>query len=166
MPTKKTPRKRRPRNSVVVQRAVRAALSNPSATLLRRCALAALGTGFAACNVTLRMVGSSESERLNTRYRRKKHATNVLSFQYQTIPLTGDVVLCHPVIAREAKAQGKTLAAHYAHLVVHGVLHLRGHDHLRKIDAARMERTEIRLLRRLGFADPYAENAAADEAVK
>jgi probable rRNA maturation factor len=114
----------------------------------------------------LRVVGSAESKRLNFRYRKKKHATNVLSFQYQARPLAGDVVLCHPVIARQAKAQGKTLAAHYAHLVVHGVLHLRGHDHLRKNDAARMEQTEIRLLRRLGFADPYSENAAANEAVK
>ena len=163
MPTKKTPQKRRPRNNVVVQRAVSAALPVPSARLLRRYALA---TGFAGCDLTLRVVGSAESKRLNSRYRKKKRATNVLSFQYRARPLAGDVVLCHPVIAREAKAQGKTLAAHYAHLVVHGVLHLRGHDHLRKSDAARMEKTEIRLLRRLGFADPYSENAPANEAVK
>ena len=84
----------------------------------------------------------------------------MLSFQYRASPLAGDVVLCHPVIAREATAQGKTLAAHYAHLVVHGVLHLRGHDHLRKNDAARMERTEIRLLLRLGFANPYSRAGA------
>ena len=106
------------------------------------------------------MVGSTESRRLNARYRNKPHATNVLSFQYRAKPLAGDVVLCHPVIAREAKAQGKILAAHYAHLVVHGVLHLRGHDHVRNRDARRMERTEARLLRRLGFADPYAVHAA------
>ena len=102
------------------------------------------------------MVGAAESRRLNFRYRNADHATNVLSFQYRARPLAGDVVLCHAVIARQAKAQGKELAAHYAHLVVHGVLHLRGHDHQRKSDAARMERTEIRLLRRLGFTDPYA----------
>ena len=78
----------------------------------------------------------------------------MLSFAYGKG--AGDIVLCHPVIAREARAQGKSLAAHYAHLVVHGVLHLRGHDHVRKRDAARMERAEIRILARLGFADPYA----------
>ena len=79
----------------------------------------------------------------------------MLSFSYG--PRHGDVVLCHPVIAREARAAGQERSrAHYAHLVVHGVLHLRGHDHLRKSDAARMERREIRILRRLGFGDPYS----------
>jgi probable rRNA maturation factor len=135
-----------------VQRAVAAALPVPSAWLLRRCARAA---ATAASSITLRVVGAAESKRLNSRYRKARHATNVLSFQYRARPLAGDIVLCHPVIAREAKAQGKQLAAHYAHLVVHGVLHLRGHDHQRESDAVRMERTEIRLLRRLGFADPY-----------
>ena len=90
---------------------------------------------------------------LNRGFRKRDYATNVLSFSYG--PRHGDVVLCHPVIRREAAAQGKSLAAHYAHLVVHGVLHLRGHDHLRKHAAARMERAEISILRRLGFADPY-----------
>jgi len=69
--------------------------------------------------------------------------------------LRGDIVLCHPVIAREARAQHKRLAAHYAHLVVHGMLHLRGADHVRAREAARMERAEARVLFRLGFADPY-----------
>jgi len=136
-----------------VQRAVAAAWSVPPARLLRRYARAAATAG---CSITLRVVGTAESKRLNSRYRRKGRATNVLSFPYRARPLEGDVVLCHPVIAREAKAQGKALAAHYAHLVVHGVLHLRGHDHLRENDATRMERSEIRLLRRFGFADPYA----------
>ena len=149
MPTTKTPRKRRPRNRVAVQRAVPAA---PSSRLLR---LYALVAATAACDITLRVVGSAESRRLNSQYRRRARPTNVLSFPYRARPLAGDVVLCHPVIAQEAKAQGKTLAAHYAHLVVHGVLHLRGHDHLRKSDAARMERMEIRILRRLGFGNPY-----------
>ena len=80
---------------------------------------------------------------------RKDHATNVLSFH------TGDVVLCHPVIRREARAQGKSARAHYAHLVVHGVLHLRGYEHEKKRDAARMEAREIRILRRIGFRNPY-----------
>jgi probable rRNA maturation factor len=106
-----------------------------------------------ASNITLRIVGAREARRLNYLYRKKNKATNVLSFAYGKG--SGDVVLCHPVIAREARAQGKTVAAHYAHLVVHGVLHLRGYDHEKKRDAERMERREIRILRRLGFADPY-----------
>lgn len=122
----------------------------PRAALLRRYALAAVQPGSA---VTLRVVGVAESKRLNAGYRGKGHATNVLSFCYDR--RQGDVVLCHTVIRNEAKAQQKQIAAHYAHLVVHGVLHLRGHDHVRRRDAARMERAEIRILRRLGFANPY-----------
>ena len=119
--------------------------------MLRRFARAALP---ARAELTLRVVGASESRRLNCKFREKDKPTNVLSFSYGGG--RGDVVLCHPVIAKEARAQRKTLRAHYAHLVVHGVLHLRGHDHLRKREAARMERTEIRVLRSLGFGDPYA----------
>ncbi len=97
--------------------------------------------------ITVRIVGSREGRRLNRAFRRKDHATNVLSF-----PLggEGDIVLCHPVVAREAREQGKPLGAHYAHLVVHGVLHLRGFDHGRA-----MERREVRILRGFGMADPY-----------
>ena len=108
----------------------------------------------ARAELALRIVGSNESRELNRKFRRKNHPTNVLSFPYGNG--SGDVVLCHPVIRKESKRQGKSLRAHYAHLVVHGILHLRGYDHLRKADAARMERVEIRLLRRLGFGDPYA----------
>jgi probable rRNA maturation factor len=118
----------------------------PSAASFRRWARGASG-------VTIRIVAAREGRRLNASFRKMDHATNVLSFPYGDG--SGDVVLCHPVIAREARAQGKTLAAHYAHLVVHGILHLRGHDHLKKRAAARMEREEVRILRRLGFADPY-----------
>ena len=121
----------------------------PSAALLKRYAREA-----SRAEIALRVVGRAEGRRLNNRFRRKNYPTNVLSFPYGGG--SGDVVLCHPVIAREARAQGKSLRAHYAHLVVHGVLHLRGHDHLRKADAARMERAEIRVLRRLGFDDPYS----------
>jgi probable rRNA maturation factor len=116
----------------------------PSPASLRRWVRLAAGAG-----VTLRIVGRSEGRRLNKTFRRKAHATNVLSFE------TGDIVLCHPVIAREARAQGKTLAAHYAHLVVHGVLHLRGYEHEKKQDAQRMEAREIALLRRIGIGNPY-----------
>ena len=152
MPTKSTPKSHRRRSSIVVQRAVPAA---PPAALLRRYALVAVQPGSA---VTLRVVGAAESKRLNAGYRGKAHATNVLSFCYDR--RQGDVVLCHPVIRKEARAQQKQLAAHYAHLVVHGILHLRGHDHVRQRDAARMERAETRILRRLGFADPYSVNEA------
>lgn len=147
MRTKSTPPRRRP-GSVAVQRAVRGA---PAPARLRAWALAAARAGAA---VTLRVVGEPEARRLNRAFRRRDYATNVLSFPYAAGE--GDIVLCHPVIRREARAQGKRLAAHYAHLVVHGVLHLRGQDHRRAADARRMERAEIRILRRLGFGDPYA----------
>ena len=104
---------------------------------------------WAIAPVTLRVVGESEGRRLNRTFRNRNYATNVLTFS------TGDVVLCHPVIKREARAQGKTLAAHYAHLVVHACLHLRGYDHEKKRDAARMEAREIRILRRGGIGNPY-----------
>ena len=117
--------------------------------LLRRFARAATRV-----EVALRIVGRAEGRRLNSKYRKKNYATNVLSFSYGRG--NGDVVLCHPVIAKEARAQGKSLRAHYAHLVVHGALHARGYDHEKKRDAARMEAREIRILRRLGFGNPYA----------
>ena len=152
MPTKKTRRRRRLRSKVVVQRAAGTA---PAAALLRKYALAA---SLAGSRVTLRVVGAAEGRLLNGSFRGRNYATNVLAFSYA--PRHGDVVLCHPVIRKEAKEQRKSLAAHYAHLVVHGMLHLRGHDHRRKNDAARMERMEIRILRRLGCGNPYAERAA------
>lgn len=147
------PKKRRPAPSrLAVQRAARGA---PSARSLLRGARAAAGAGMRA---TLRVVGAAEGRRLNRAFRGRDYATNVLSFSYGRGH--GDVVLCHPVIAREAREQGKTLQAHYAHMVVHGLLHLRGLDHARRADAARMERREIRILRALGFPDPYEVKAA------
>jgi probable rRNA maturation factor len=131
-----------------VQRLARGA---PAARRLRDWALAAAQPGS---EITLRVVGAAEARRLNLAFRRRDYATNVLSFSYAS--RRGDIVLCHPVIVREARAQQKALAAHYAHLVVHGVLHLHGLDHTRARDAQRMERAEIRILRRLGIADPYA----------
>ena len=100
--------------------------------------------------IHIRIVGEAEGRRLNRTYRKRNYATNVLTFD------TGDVVLCHPVIRREARLQGKSLHAHYAHLVVHGALHARGYDHEKKRDAMRMEAREISILRRLGFGNPYA----------
>jgi probable rRNA maturation factor len=140
MPTKPARRK----NSVTIQYAV-PRRGVPGAMALRRWARAA-----SPSPVTLRIVGEREGRELNRRFRNVDRATNVLSFH------TGDVVLCHPVVRREALAQGKSVAAHYAHLVVHGVLHLRGYAHEKKRDAARMEAREIRILRRIGITNPYA----------
>jgi probable rRNA maturation factor len=124
--------------------------SLPRPLQLRRWASAAAPKGL---QLLLRIVGAPEGRNLNKKFRKKSRATNVLSFSYGKG--AGDIVLCHPVVAREARAQGKSVAAHYAHLVVHGVLHLRGYDHAAKARAAEMEKREIRLLRRLGFANPY-----------
>jgi probable rRNA maturation factor len=137
------------KNKVVVVQYAAGRRGVPSPRLLRKWARAA-----APSQVTIRIVGEGEGRRLNRSYRKKNCATNVLAFPYGKS--RGDVVLCHPVVRREAHAQGKTLAAHYAHLVVHGVLHLRGYGHEKKRDAARMEAREIRILRRVGFGNPYA----------
>jgi probable rRNA maturation factor len=142
MPTTSNRRK----NKVAVQYAV-PRRGVPSPASFRKWA------ALAPFNATLRIVGASDGKRLNAAYRRKNKATNVLSFSYGKHE--GDVVLCHPVVVREAREQGKTLAAHYAHLVVHGLLHLRGYDHEKKREAQRMERAEARLLRRAGFGNPY-----------
>ena len=138
--------------TVTVQRAARAAHIPADATI-RRWVRAALAR---EADVTLRYVAEAEGRRLNREYRGRDYATNVLTFVYATKPLAGDVVICAPVVAREARAQGKRTEAHHAHLLVHGLLHLQGHDHEREADAARMERRERAILARLGFADPYA----------
>lgn len=108
--------------------------------------------------VTIRLVDAEEGQELNREYRGKDYATNVLSFPYDTEPrLFGDLVICHPVVVREAAAEGKPLAAHYAHLVVHGMLHLQGYDHeTSDEDAEIMESEERRILALLGYPDPYA----------
>lgn len=135
-----------------IQRRV-AARGIPSPARLRGWAAAALGGERG--ELTLRIVGEAESRRLNREYRGKDKSTNVLSFGYETPGVLGDLVLCAPVIAREAKGQGKPPAAHWAHMVVHGVLHLRGLDHIRAADAKVMEGRERAILARLSFADPY-----------
>ena len=137
---------RRRRARVAVQYACRA-VGAPSATRLRSYARAA---SPAAIAVTLRLVGAAEGRRLNRDYRGADRATNVLAFA------GGDIVLCHPIVVREARLQRKTLQAHYAHLIVHAMLHLRGYAHDRLRDAKRMEKREIAILARLGYADPYA----------
>ena len=141
----------RPGPRLAIQRASRAA-HIPSDTMLRRWARAALAR---PAEVTLRFVAEVEGRRLNREFRGKAYATNVLTFIYAQRPLAGDVVICAPVVAREARTQGKAVEAHHAHLLVHGLLHLQGYDHEQPRDAGRMERRERRILAELGFGDPY-----------
>jgi probable rRNA maturation factor len=125
----------------------------PSRPLVRRWVRAAL---LADAIVTVRFTGSIEGRALNAEYRGKDYATNVLTFVYDDkYPRTGDVVLCAPVVRREATAQRKPLAAHYAHLVVHGMLHMQGFDHEQDADAALMEARETKVLAALGLPNPY-----------
>ncbi len=128
----------------------------PAPASLRRFAAAALGTRRS--ELVIRVVDTPESAALNATYRGKAGPTNVLSFTYNAPPATrllGDLVICAPVVAREARAQGKAPRAHWAHMVVHGVLHLRGYDHQEEAEARRMEALERRCLARLGYPDPY-----------
>lgn len=128
--------------------------SVPTPRTLRRWARAALKCPAA---VAVRVVGSAEGRQLNRTWRGRDYATNVLSFAYGSDGslLCGDLVLCAPVLAREARQQGKRLISHYAHLVVHGLLHLQGEDHESESQARRMEARERRILKSLGYADPY-----------
>ena len=120
-----------------VARWVRAALAHPA-------------------QITVRVVGAAEGRALNREYRRQDHATNVLTFDYQHAPLVmADLILCAPVVAKEARTQRIPLAAHYAHLLVHGTLHAQGFDHLDATTATQMEAQESRIMLALGYADPY-----------
>lgn len=106
--------------------------------------------------ITVRIVGEEEGRALNRSYRAKDYATNVLTFDYDDDPVVlADLVLCAPVVAREATEQGKALTAHYAHLVVHGILHAQGWDHETAREARHMEAREKAILNTLGFPDPY-----------
>ncbi|MBS4016885.1 MAG: rRNA maturation RNase YbeY [Dechloromonas sp.] len=112
--------------------------------------------------VTIRLVDADEGQALNRDYRGKDYATNVLSFPYETEPLVmGDLVICPAVVAREATEQNKPLAAHYAHLTVHGMLHLQGWDHEDDVEARDMEDEERTILAALGFPDPYGDETTA-----
>jgi len=137
----------------------------PDDESLRTYAEAALDNP-AEAEICLRIVDEAEGRALNRQWRGKDYATNVLSFPGSAPPglpegsasaLMGDVVLCAPVVAREAAAQGKALAHHWAHLIVHGVLHLRGFDHIEQPSAARMEQREREILAGLGISDPYLD---------
>lgn len=129
-------------------------LGLPAARSVRTWAQAALECSVQA---TVRFVGAREGRALNRTYRERDYATNVLTFTYgqHEGALLGDIVLCAPVVAREAAEQGKSLRWHYAHLVVHGMLHLQGYDHEQARDARKMEDREVAVLRELGFENPY-----------
>ena len=125
----------------------------PGKAQVRKWIRAALG---ADAEITVRFVGEEEGRALNKEYREKDYATNVLSFPYATEPLVvGDLVICWPVLQREAAEQGKALEAHAAHLIVHGALHLQGWDHEDSEQAEEMEAREREILSALGYADPY-----------
>jgi probable rRNA maturation factor len=125
----------------------------PSRATLRRWAQLALERDAV---IVLRFVGATEGRRLNREFRGHDHATNVLTFDYMEEPVRADIVICVPVVRREAREQAKTFRDHLAHLVVHGLLHAQGHDHVSPAQATRMERRERGLLARLNVADPYA----------
>jgi probable rRNA maturation factor len=161
---------------VELQLGVRRTEGMPGPVLLRRWARAAWDAGREALprsrqrahapdtgvapTVCVRVVGNAESHRLNEGFRSKASPTNVLSFPASSEErlydgALGDLVVCAPVVAREAREQGKPLSAHWAHMVVHGTLHLLGYDHEQPRAAGRMEKLEVEILRRLGFHDPY-----------
>ena len=150
-----------PRSSITVQYGAPGD-DLPARALLRRWARAALGASAANTTIVLRFVDEVESRTLNRRHRGRDRPTNVLSFVYDDEHGApgGDIVLCAPVLRREAVEQGKSLAAHCAHLVVHGVLHLQGYDHERAADAGKMEARERAILAGLGFGNPYATPVA------
>lgn len=113
--------------------------------------------------LTLRLVDSDEGRELNKQWRHRDYATNVLSFPFECPPgvplnLLGDIVLCAPVVAQEAREQNKLLQSHWAHLVIHGVLHLLGYDHLSDEEAEKMEQLEIEILQYFNYPNPYLEN--------
>ena len=141
----------------------------PSSASFRRWVQAALAGARhrKPAEVSIRIVGTREGRELNRRYRDRDYATNVLSFPAElprgvSSPLLGDIVICAPVVTREAREQGKPLRDHYAHLSVHGVLHLLGFDHQHDAEATRMEALERRVLAELGIDDPYVESGVGD----
>ncbi|WP_290871711.1 rRNA maturation RNase YbeY [Aquabacterium sp.] len=111
----------------------------------------------ADAELTVRLVDAEEGQALNRDYRQKDYATNVLTFDYAQEPVVmADLILCAPVIEQEARDQGKTLEAHYAHMLVHGALHAQGYDHIEDDEAQCMEAREREIMAALGFEDPYA----------
>jgi len=137
--------------------AIEAAVSKAaSATLIKKWVKATTGYGGL---LTLRFVNTTEGQKLNFAFRKKDYATNVLTFPYalSKSSLSADIIFCLPVIQKEVKEQNKSLKAHLAHLVVHGCLHAQAHDHESKKDADKMEALEVKILRQLGFTNPYLD---------
>jgi probable rRNA maturation factor len=125
----------------------------PSRSQIKKWVKAALRVDTEA---TIRIVDEEEGRMLNSSYRGKDYATNVLTFPLTEIPhLMGDIIICAPVVESEAHAQNKSIEAHYAHLTVHGVLHLHGYDHITEPQAELMESLEVTILQKLGYANPY-----------
>ena len=146
--------KKTPSLSLAVQYAS-AAQNLPTRAQLRRWVKAALRRDAA---MTLRIVDEAEGRELNRAYRGKDYATNVLTFVYDdSTLLAGDVVICAPVVEREAREQGKDLVAHYAHLAIHAALHLQGYDHENDSDATEMETLEVDVMLKLRYPNPYQE---------
>lgn len=150
-----------PGNRIAVQNPSRSSRVPEAARIVRwvKHALGPAGGRVAVreAEVTVRFVSRSEAVALNERFRSRDYAPNVLSFPFDGEGSgSGDIAICPAIVAQEARAQGKTFEAHLAHLVVHGVLHLRGHDHVEDRDAARMERLESKLVAALGLGDPWA----------
>ncbi len=134
----------------------------PDAASIRRWVAEVMRGRREAAELTVRVVGLDEMRRLNSVYRQRDKPTNVLSFPADLpaelgLPLLGDIVICAAVVAEQARAQGKPGRAHWAHMVVHGALHLLGYDHNGPQEAQRMESLEIEILARLGFPDPYQD---------
>ncbi len=132
----------------------------PAEADIHRWVEAAVGDAMGEAQLTVRVVDEDEIRELNATYRGKDYATNVLSFPFEAppgveLPLLGDIIVCAAVVAREAAEQDKPLEAHWAHMVIHGTLHLLGYDHIKEAEAEEMEGLEIRLLADLGYANPY-----------
>jgi probable rRNA maturation factor len=149
--------------AVSVSRAVRAGWT-PPARDFRLWADTVLGRYASGREISVLLVGERRSRTLNARYRGRDNSTNVLSFPAPPLAarssgLLGDLVICPAVLRAEAREQDKDVRAHWAHMVVHGMLHLLGYDHQRERDAQRMERREVRVLRRLGIANPYVQRS-------
>lgn len=124
---------------------------------IRRLLGASLGAQAEGAEITIRVVDTREGRSLNRDYRKKDYATNVLTFDYEHHPVViADLVLCLPILVREARSQKKTLAAHFAHMLVHGMLHAQGFDHLNDQEAEEMESMERRIMRRFRLPDPYS----------
>jgi probable rRNA maturation factor len=152
------------RGPLVVECVLPAHAQAPSRRALAGWASAALGARGTGRELAVKLVSQPQMQALNRQFRGKDQPTNVLAFPAMPAPGAkpqplGDVVICPAVLRREARAQGKTLKAHWAHLVVHGALHLAGFDHERERDARRMERREIAVLKSLGFDNPYRPKA-------